>query len=224
MTDEKKPALARKATSARGAVAKNPAARKKSATASLAEARFSPAPKSAPRKSAGKKAAPKKSAPRKAAKKAPGKKLLADRPKPTRKLLRPDVSSARRKPSNADVDAHALLQKTIMGALERLKAKDVVALDVRDKTSMTDLIVIATGTSSRHVKGLAEEVVKSSKQIGQVPLGVEGAREGEWVLVDLGDAIIHVMLPRSREFYGLERLWTVGDPEPADALEGEADL
>lgn len=224
MTDETKPARARKPTSTRAAVAKKPAVRKKSATASLAEARFSPAPKSAPRKSAGKKAAAKKSAPRKAAKKAPVKKPLTDRSKPARKLLRPDVAAARRTPSSADSDAHALLQKTIMEALERLKAKDVVALDVRDKTSMTDLIVIANGTSSRHVKGLAEEVVKSSKQIGQTPLGVEGAREGEWVLVDLGDAIIHVMLPRSREFYGLERLWTVGDPEPADALEGESDL
>ena len=224
MTDEKKPARARKSPTGKVAAAKKPAARKKSATKSLAEARFSPAPKSAPRKSAGKKAAAKKSGPRKIAKKAPGKAVSSDRPKPARKLLRPDVASARRKPSIADSNAHALLQKTIMAALDKLKAKDVVALDVRDKTSMTDLIVIATGTSSRHVKGLAEEVVKASKQIGQMPLGVEGAREGEWVLVDLGDAIIHVMLPRSREFYGLERLWTVGDPEPADALEGEAEL
>lgn len=225
MTDEKKPARARKSPTGTGTAAKKPAARKKSPTASLAEARFSPTPKSAPRKSAGKKAAAKKSGTRKVAKKALGRSAASARDKPAaRKLLRPDVAATRRKPSSADSDAHALLQKTIMDALSRLKAKDVVALDVRDKTSMTDLIVIATGTSSRHVKGLAEEVVKASKQIGQLPLGVEGAREGEWVLVDLGDAIIHVMLPRSREFYGLERLWSVGDPEPADALEGEADL
>ncbi len=159
------------------------------------------------------------------AKKAPARGVSSARTQPApRKLLRPDVAAARRKLSTADSNAHALLQTTIIAALDRLKAKDVVALDVRDKTSMTDLIVIATGTSSRHVKGLADEVVKASKQIGQLPLGVEGAREGEWVLVDLGDAIIHVMLPRSREFYGLERLWTVGDPEPADALEGEAEL
>lgn len=225
MTDEKKPARARKSPAGTATAAKKPAARKRSATASLAEARFSPAPKSAPRKSAGKKSAAKKTGARKVAKKADLRSGKAAKPQPApRKLLRPDVAAARRKSSDADSDAHALLHKTILDALDRLKAKDVVALDVRDKTSMTDLIVIATGTSSRHVKGLAEEVVKSSKQIGQLPLGVEGAREGEWVLVDLGDAIIHVMLPRSREFYGLERLWTVGDPEPADALEGEAEL
>jgi ribosome-associated protein len=90
-------------------------------------------------------------------------------------------------------------------------------IDVRGKTGVTDFMVIASGTSSRHVKSIADEVIKQAKQIGQPPLGVEGEREAEWVLVDLGDIVVHVMLPRVREFYGLERLWTVGDSDAAGA-------
>lgn len=102
------------------------------------------------------------------------------------------------------------LRHVVLGALEDLKARDVREIDVRDKTSITDLIVVVSGTSTRHVKSIADEVVKLAKRQGHAPLGVEGEREGEWVLVDLGDVIVHVMLPRVREFYGLERLWTVG--------------
>jgi ribosome-associated protein len=105
----------------------------------------------------------------------------------------------------------ATLRKAVIDALEELKAKDVREIDVRGKTSIADLLVIASGTSARHVKSIANEVTKFAKQAGVVPLGVEGEVEGEWVLVDLGDVIVHVMLPRIREFYGLERLWTVGD-------------
>jgi ribosome-associated protein len=105
----------------------------------------------------------------------------------------------------------ATLRKSVIDALEELKAKDVREIDVRGKTSIADLLVIASGTSARHVKSIANEVTKFAKQAGVVPLGVEGEVEGEWVLVDLGDVIVHVMLPRIREFYGLERLWTVGD-------------
>ena len=114
----------------------------------------------------------------------------------------------------------AALRKSVIAALEDLKAKDVREIDVRGKTSIADLLVIASGTSARHVKSIADEVVKFAKQAGVMPLGVEGEQEAEWVLVDLGDVIVHVMLPRIREFYGLERLWTVADRDE----QGEAAL
>jgi ribosome-associated protein len=101
-------------------------------------------------------------------------------------------------------------------ALEEMKAKDTVEIDVRGKTSIADYLVVASGTSTRHVKSVADEVVQFAKKCGVMPLGVEGEREAEWVLVDLGDVIVHVMLPRVREFYALERLWTVGDQPPGD--------
>jgi len=107
----------------------------------------------------------------------------------------------------------AVVRQQVINALDELKAKDIREIDVRGKTSIADLLVIASGTSARHVKSIADEVVKFAKQAGVMPLGVEGEREAEWVLVDLGDVIVHVMLPRIREFYGLERLWTVGDRE-----------
>jgi len=114
----------------------------------------------------------------------------------------------------------AVLRKSVIDALEELKAKDVREIDVRGKTSIADLLVIASGTSARHVKSIADEVVKFAKKTGVMPLGVEGEQEAEWVLVDLGDVIVHVMLPRIREFYGLERLWTVGDHgEEVDAAQ-----
>lgn len=109
------------------------------------------------------------------------------------------------------------LRTVVSAALEELKAKDVKEIDVRGKTGVTDFMVIASGTSSRHVKSIADEVIKQAKQAGVAPLGIEGEREAEWVLVDLGDVVVHVMLPRVREFYALERLWTVGDQAPDDA-------
>jgi len=119
----------------------------------------------------------------------------------------------------AKTDPVEVLRKQVLAALDELKAKDVKEIDVRGKTSIADILIIASGTSTRHVKSLADEVVKFVKKAGMMPLGVEGQREAEWVLVDLGDVIVHVMLPRIREFYGLERLWTVGDemPEAANA-------
>jgi ribosome-associated protein len=102
----------------------------------------------------------------------------------------------------------------VHAALEEMKAKDAVEIDVRGKTSIADYLVVVSGTSTRHVKSIADEVVKFAKNCGVMPLGVEGEREAEWVLVDLGDVIVHVMLPRVREFYALERLWTVGDQPP----------
>ena len=115
------------------------------------------------------------------------------------------------------------LLKTVHAALDELKAKDVVQIDVRGKSSVCDFMVIASGTSTRHVKSVADEVVRFAKQLDVMPLGVEGEREAEWVLVDLGDVVVHVMLPRVREFYALERLWTVGDQHPDDAASETAD-
>jgi ribosome-associated protein len=108
----------------------------------------------------------------------------------------------------------AILRRRVLAALDELKARDIREIDVRGRTSIADLLIIASGTSSRHVKSIADEVVKYAKRAGMLPLGVEGEAEAEWVLVDLGDIIVHVMLPRIREFYGLERLWTVGDQAP----------
>ena len=107
-----------------------------------------------------------------------------------------------------------VLLKHVRTAVENLKAQDIVEIDVRGKTSVCDWMVIASGTSTRHVKSIADEVVREAKKLDCQPLGVEGEREAEWVLVDLGDVVAHVMLPRVREFYALERLWTVGDEPP----------
>lgn len=101
------------------------------------------------------------------------------------------------------------LKALALQALDDLKGLDIVDYDVRDMTSVTDVMIIASGTSDRHVKSLAGAVVMACKKAGVSPLGVEGEREGEWVLVDLGDVVVHVMQPRIREFYALEKLWTV---------------
>ncbi len=111
------------------------------------------------------------------------------------------------------------LLATVRSAVEELKARDVVEIDVRGRSSVTDYMVIASGTSTRHVKSIAGEVVKFAKNLDVMPLGVEGEREAEWVLVDLGDVVVHVMLPRVREFYALERLWTVGDEPPREEVD-----
>ena len=130
-------------------------------------------------------------------------------------LSRRTTKPANESPS-PDLSVQALRQR-VLDALDELKARDVREIDVRGKTSIADLLIIASGTSTRHVKSLADEVVKFVKRAGMLPLGVEGQQEAEWVLVDLGDIIVHVMLPRIREFYGLERLWTVGDHDFAAA-------
>jgi len=137
------------------------------------------------------------------------------KPAPVKALKTPRT---RKKPAAAAAPADRL-RSLVLAALDDLKARDVREIDVREKSSVTDLLVVASGTSSRHVKSIADEVVKKAKKAGLPPIGVEGQREAEWVLVDLGDIVVHVMLPRTREFYGLERLWTVGDEMPT-ALAG----
>ncbi|PKM31851.1 MAG: ribosome silencing factor [Gammaproteobacteria bacterium HGW-Gammaproteobacteria-11] len=99
------------------------------------------------------------------------------------------------------------LLKVVEDALDELKAKDVVRIDVRELTSVTDFMIIASGSSSRQVSALSDTVVEKAKESGCRPLGVEGKDSGEWVLVDLGDIIVHIMQPATRQFYDLERLW-----------------
>jgi ribosome-associated protein len=102
------------------------------------------------------------------------------------------------------------LPELVVSALEELKAVDIRVLDVRGLTTITDRMVISSGTSTRHVKALAENVTRRAKAAGHPALGVEGEQAGEWILVDLGDVVLHVMMPATREFYALEKLWSVG--------------
>ena len=104
-------------------------------------------------------------------------------------------------------------------ALDDLKALDVSVLDVRHLTTVTDTMVVACGRSDRHVRAIADAVIQRSKQQGHRPIGVEGEKVGEWVLVDLGDVVVHVMLPRAREFYNLEKLWTLSERDQAAGAE-----
>lgn len=101
------------------------------------------------------------------------------------------------------------LRVLVKEALDDMKAEEVVELDVRDKTSVMDYIFVASGTSGRHVRAIANNVAVETKKAGFKPLGVEGEEEGEWVLADLGDIVVHVMQPQVREFYDLESLWRV---------------
>jgi ribosome-associated protein len=124
----------------------------------------------------------------------------------TRKRLRPVEERA------------SPLQQAVTTALEDMKAVNVRVLDVRGLTDIADTMVIACGNSDRHVRSIAERVVANARAAGFRPLGMEGTRDGEWVLVDLQDILVHVMLPRVREFYGLERLWENDMAAPAAAV------
>jgi ribosome-associated protein len=102
-------------------------------------------------------------------------------------------------------------KQLVIDALEQLKAVNPVTLDVTGLTDVMDYLVIASGTSNRHVRSLADNVCMEAKKQGLRPLGVEGEDAGEWVLVDFGDVVVHVMLPATRDFYDLERLWVKPD-------------
>lgn len=104
------------------------------------------------------------------------------------------------------------LKALVIEALEDVKATDIRVLDVRDKSSFTDVLVIACGNTSRQVRALVNSVVVKVKEAGVKPIGTEGEQQGEWALVDLGDVVVHVMQPSIRDFYNLEKLW--GDDSP----------
>ena len=133
--------------------------------------------------------------------------MTATRSKPKRKS--PATKKTRTGPGN--------LTKIAVAALEDMKAVNVKVLDVRKLTDVADTMIVATGNSDRHVKSIADRVIERCREAGHRAFGVEGQREGEWVLVDLQDLIVHVMLPRIREFYGLEKLWDLRPPRRASS-------
>ena len=112
------------------------------------------------------------------------------------------------------------LTDLVVEALDDVKAKDIVRLDVRRMTTVTDYMVVASGTSSRHVKALVDNVAEKVKAAGRRPIGIEGEDGGEWVLLDLEDTLVHVMLPKVREFYNLEKLWSISPAGDATATDG----
>ena len=130
---------------------------------------------------------------------------------PPRKAKVAGKSKSAGKPKSAGngdaAKAAPSLKTVVIDALADMKALEVKVLDVRGLTDVADLMVIASGTSDRHVRSVAQRVVEKAKEAGFRPHGVEGQQDGDWVLIDLNEMIVHVMLPRVREFYGLEKLW-----------------
>ncbi|PIJ48797.1 ribosome silencing factor [Erwinia sp. OLTSP20] len=100
------------------------------------------------------------------------------------------------------------LQEFVIDKIDDLKGQDIVSVDVQGKSSITDCMIICTGTSTRHVASIADHVVQASRQAGLMPLGVEGQNVADWIVVDLGDVIVHVMQEESRQMYQLEKLWS----------------
>ncbi|MBP0048191.1 ribosome silencing factor [Marinobacterium sp. AK62] len=109
------------------------------------------------------------------------------------------------------------LRELVHSALEDMKARDITELDVRGKSSVTDYMVIASGTSKRHVVSVAQDLLEKVKAAGLQPMGTEGQEAGDWILVDLGDMVVHVMMPDARSFYDLERLWQFDADDEAAA-------
>ncbi len=100
------------------------------------------------------------------------------------------------------------LRDLIVAAIDEMKGRDMRVLDVRRMTDITDFMIIVSGTSDRHVRAVADKIRDTLREHGARPLGVEGERQGEWVLLDYGDVVVHVMHPHTRSFYDLERLWS----------------
>jgi ribosome-associated protein len=169
--------------------------------------------KTPPRKTPSRKTPARKAAPRKSVEGSTAPRKTPARSATARKGAAP-ASSPR--PAENRVLAVAL------GALDDMKAVDVRSIDVRGHSDVTDFMVIASGNSDRHVRSIADRVVQLAKAGGVRPFGVEGAQEGEWVLVDLPDVMVHVMLPRAREFYQLEQLWESSASPPSAAVPAAA--
>lgn len=176
-----------------------------------------PKTKAAPKTASAKRKAPAKA--KASAKKAPARagaavkgkaaaKTKIGKPKKNKVMAKagPGPKAAVRKPAGA-ADPSAALKALAIAALEDLKGVDIKVLDVRELTPITDHMVICTGTSNRHVKSLAENVMDKAKEKGFRPIGIEGLAEGEWVLVDLNGVLVHVMQAQPRLFYQLEKLW-----------------
>jgi ribosome-associated protein len=146
-------------------------------------------------------------------------------PKPPRKKVArttaasPAAAPVRRRKApggkRAKAQAPRTVAQVVAHALDDLKALETTFLDVRHLTTVTDAMAIASGRSDRHVRAIANAVIEQSKKAGFRPIGVEGSNAGEWVLVDLGDLVVHVMLPRVREFYNLEKLWDIAARDEA---------
>jgi ribosome-associated protein len=116
------------------------------------------------------------------------------------------------------------LKDIVINALEEVKATNINAIDVRELTGMMDCMVVATGNSNRQVKSLATSVVVDAKKAGYELIGVEGDDTAEWILVDFGDVIVHIMLPVTREFYDLERLWSLRPGDLPEDGSGNEDV
>lgn len=186
-----------KATSKAKAPAKGkakPAAKPAAKSATRAKAAVKSKPKLGPKSKAVAKTAPKKVASKAKPKAAPAPKAKAAKA--------------------GSVDPSDTLTALAVAALEDLKAVDIKILNVRDLTTIADAMVICTGTSNRHVKSLAENVVDMARQRGFRALGIEGLGEGEWVLVDLNGVLVHVMQAQTRLFYQLEKLWDMSQIQP----------
>ena len=113
------------------------------------------------------------------------------------------------------------LKKIIIAALEDIKAVDVVTIAVSSLTDVMDTMIIASGNSHRQVKALANNVLSEAKNAGFSPIGIEGENSGEWILIDFGDIVTNIMLPSSRKFYDLDRLWLVRPENKKEISEGE---
>ena len=154
----------------------------------------------------------KRPAVRKTAPKAARKRAAAPAKLPPAKLLPPKaapIKASVTKVKPVGLGPQAPIVKVVENALDDMKAVNVKVLDVRKLTDIADTLIIASGNSDRHVRSIADRVTEFAKKAGFRPTGVEGERDGEWVLVDLRDVIVHIMLPRIREFYRLENLWDV---------------